>query len=149
MITDIFKDRIAEQRQIEFDEAEKNRKKAEELATVMKKAEDDISVLLKKAPASAFKIDEGLSPAIIIERPENERKGDFTKEYVVFTGMANFIYEDNVLKFATISEIGTITLSFSTPTNEVDFSMIFNKENATVSSDGDSICIAFLDFKAE
>ena len=123
MIKDIFKERIKEHRQFELDEAEKARKKAEELAAVLKKAEEDISELLKKAPISAFKIPSGFHSAIVIALSDDESKGDFTKYYSIYTG-----YADILNNFKVVECIGTITLAFSSIRNSVDFSKLFENE---------------------
>lgn len=124
MIQEIFKERIAEQRQAEQEEAEKARKKEMELSTVLKKAEKDIEDLLKKAPVSAFKIPKGAYCAVVIQLPLDENKGNFTKEYSVFTG-----YESTCpgfdSEYVKLEYIGKITLQFESVVNAVNFSNLF------------------------
>ena len=124
MIQEIFKERIAEQQQVEQEEAEKARKKEMELSAVLKKAEKDIENLLKNAPVSAFKIPKGAYCAVVIQLPLDEKKGNFTKEYSVFTG-----YEEICPGFDSayvkLENIGKITLQFESVVNTVDFSSLF------------------------
>lgn len=152
MIKEIFKERIAEQRQVEQEEAEKARKKEMELSAVLKKAEKDIEDLLKKAPVSAFKIPEGAACAVVIELPADENKGNFTKKYSVFTGYAKYYSGAAKTEYKKIEHIGDITLQFDSVVNAVDFSNMF-KEVAggyrDTSDTGTLLYFIFFDSEAE
>ena len=87
MIQEIFKERIAEQQQVEQEEAEKARKKEMELSAVLKKAEKDIENLLKNAPVSAFKIPKGTYCAVVIQLPLDEKKRKLHKRIFCFHGL--------------------------------------------------------------
>lgn len=150
MITDIFKDRILEQREAEKEEAEKIKKNAEELASVLEKAEQDIHKLLENASVSAFKIPAGANPAIIIKPFEHEEKGDFTKRYTVFTGYKKCFYADGAYEdeIVEVDKVGEITLTFSHVIHSVDFSNLFKSEGAVVKKDK-NIYVTFENMKAE
>ena len=131
MIQEIFKEKIAEQRLIEQEEAEKKKKRDLELADVLKKAEKDIEEMLQKAPPSAFVIPEKAACAIVLKSASNdESKGNFTKKYSVYTG-----YEQRYLRsnneYKKVEFIGEITLQFTFVVNNVDFSNLF-KDSATM-----------------
>lgn len=131
MIQKIFKEKIAEQRLIEQEEADKKKKRELELADVLKKAEKDIEELLAKAPPSAFAIPEKTFCAIVLKSASN--KGDFTKEYHVYTGYKQCYLRSND-EYKKVEHIGDITLQFTFVANTVDFSNLF-KDTATMYKD--------------
>lgn len=127
MITDIFKEKIADQRLIEQEEAEKKKKKEQELAAVLKKAEKDIEDLLEKAPPSSFKIPEGAECAVVIQRiSSDESKGSFIKKYPVFTGYKKSYIAGPDDVYRKLENIGEITLKFESVEHSVDFSKMFS-----------------------
>ena len=134
MIKEIFKEKIAEQRLIEQEEAEKKQKRELELAEVLKKAEKDIEELLEKAPPSAFAIPENASCAIVLKSASNdESKGNFTKKYSVYTGYEQWYLRSND-EYKKVEFIGEITLQFTFVVNNVDFSNLF-KDTADMHKD--------------
>ncbi len=132
MITDIFKEKIADQRLIEQEEAEKKKKKKEELAAVLKKAEKDIENLLEKAPPSSFKIPEGAACAVVVQSISNdESKGSFVKKYSVFTGYKKSYIAGPEDVYKKLDNIGEIELHFEGVEHSVDFSNMFS-DDATI-----------------
>lgn len=131
MIQEIFKEKIAEQRLIEQEEAEKKKKRDLELAEVLKKAEKDIEEMLKNAPPSAFVIPEEATCAVVLKSTFNdESKGNFTKKYSVYTGYKkNYPIHD--AEYKTVESIDELTLQFTFVVNNVDFSNLF-KDSATM-----------------
>ena len=152
MIQKIFKEKIAEQRLIEQEEAEKKKKRELELAEVLKKAEKDIEELLEKAPPSAFAIPEMAVCAIVLKSAyKDESKGDFTKKYSVYTGYKQYYLRHND-EYKKVEHIGEITLQFTFVVNNVDFSNLF-KDTVTMYKDNSetntSLFFVFNDCKAE
>ena len=132
MIQEIFKEKIAEQRLIEQEEAEKRKKKELELAAVLEKAEKDIEELLEKAPPSAFRIPEKAFCAVVLKSASSdESKGDFTKKYNVYTGYKKCYLCGPKDEYKKVEFIGEITLQFTFVANNVDFSNMF-KDTATM-----------------
>lgn len=132
MIQEIFKEKIAEQRLIEQEEAEKRKKKELELANVLAKAEKDIEKLLEEAPPSAFAIPEKTLCAVVLKSASSdESKGGFTKKYNVYTGYKQCYLCGPKDKYKKVEFIGEITLQFTSVVNSVDFSNMF-KDTATM-----------------
>ena len=127
MIQDIFKEKIAEQRLIEQEEAEKAKKRKQELAAVLKKAEKDIEELLEKAPPSAFKIPSEAECAVVVQSLfKDESKGSFVKKYSVFTGYKKSYVVGPKDEYEKLENIGEIELQFEHVVNSIDFSGMFS-----------------------
>lgn len=138
MIQEIFKKKIAEQRLIEQEEAEREKKRKLELAAVLKKAEKDIEELLEQAPPSAFRIPEKAFCSVVLKCIKIDSKDGSTKEtYSVYTGYEK-CYLRSKNELITLEHIGNITLQFeSFVYGAIDFSNMF-KDVATLSKDNSS-----------
>ena len=131
MLTEILKERVEEQRQLEAEAIERAQKKETELNSKLQEVEKSILVSVKEATSDAFSVPEDANPAIIIKHPADEVKDSYTKTYEVYTG---YCINSDKTHYHLNKIIGTFDLTLTFLFGVVDFETMFSDDHPMINT---------------
>ncbi|MBR3720481.1 MAG: hypothetical protein IKN09_01915 [Clostridia bacterium] len=131
MLTEILKERVEEQRQLEAEAVERALKKESELKAKLQEVEENILVSVKEATPDAFSVPEDANPAIIFKHPADEAKESYTKTYEVYTG---YCINSDKTHYHLNKKIGAFDLTLTFLFGVVDFGTMFSEDHPAINT---------------